>query len=509
MTLNPKASAWLEGRGIDPEICALMQLYSGKRVSTGDDGSEVVPDPGGDLLVYPYMEGGSEVAAKYRGKPRDDGSKVFWQKADAKKTFWNADVLNDPALQQDGYPLVITEGEMDALSFLTVKHPFTVSVPNGAPAARDVHGKPLAPVPHDAEDVDPANDNAFSYLFENWDRLARVKRFILATDADEPGIRLRDELARRLGRVRCSFVNYPKGTKDANEVLTKYGPEAVLQLIDGAQPYPVKGIYRFSEFPDEGERPVYSTGWPSLDLPVANGHASVMLERGIFVTVLGMPEGGKSTWTTQLAYNLAHRHGWNIGIASPEMRPWRLRNLLRTCFLYKPKSEWQAAEVSQADAFLDNHFTVIYADSTNEEEEPTLEWLIQRADDAVIRNGLNVLIVDPWNDLEHRRDKNENVTEYTNRAIRALKRFARARDVLVIVVVHPTKEAGRGGPAEMSLYDAEGSSHWVNKPDIGLIIRRDYDTGAMVLCGKKFRFRQYGRRGEAFFRYNEILEIFE
>ena len=47
----------------------------------------------------------------------------------------------------------------------------------------------------------------------------------------------------------------------------------------------------------------------------------------------------------------------------------------------------------------------------------------------MVRDGANMLIVDPWNEVEHRRRGNESVADYTNRAIRSFKRFASSYDV--------------------------------------------------------------------------------
>ena len=65
----------------------------------------------------------------------------------------------------------------------SVKHsgfPFTVSVPDGAPPARDGQGN-LVPVPEGADDVEPEHDEKYRYISNNWPRLEKVKRFILAT----------------------------------------------------------------------------------------------------------------------------------------------------------------------------------------------------------------------------------------------------------------------------------------------------------------------------------------
>jgi twinkle protein len=510
MMLNPKAEAWLEARAIDLEIASRMGIYSGRREQVGDE-ANVIPDPAGDILVFPYLEAGADVAAKYRGRPRADGSKVFWQRAGGRKTFYNADILDDPALIDGSAALVIAEGEPDCLAVLTAGYPFAVSVPDGAPADKDANGRPLAPVPHGADDIDPANDAKYSYIQNNWDRLSKIKRFVLFTDNDGPGHRLRDELARRLGRVRCSFVSYPDcgGKKaDANEILIQHGPAVVLATIDSATPIPVRGLHRMSDFPEEPDLRPVTTGFGRLDLPVQKGMAGLMLERGLFMTVLGKPESGKSTWTTQLATNLARIHGWNVAIATFEMRRRQMYRLLVAAYKGKRLEDLTTAERAATDNFINSRFTFIHSDSVDEGDDPTIDWILDRAADAVIRDGTNVLIVDPWNEADHHRRPNESLTEYTGRAIKKMKRFANHYSVLLIVVIHPTKEGGLKQSGELSLYDASDSAHWVNKADLAVLIDRDYQNEMTTVKVGKVRYRVTGRKGETTLAYVPELEIF-
>src|SRR5215208_2037834 len=257
MTINPQAVEWLQARAIDPETASRMGIYTAGR---GPDG-EPRPDPAGNILVFPYMDGGSEVNAKYRTL----GEKRFWQRKDARKTFFNADVLDDPALERGDHALVITEGELDALAAIQSGFPFTVSVPEGA------------------DDVAPEHDEKYRYIFNNWPRLQKVKRFILAADGDEPGWRLAQELARRLGRARCSFVTYPQGCKDLNEALEKYGARGVAACFSRAKPFPVKGLYKLSDFPDAGSIRTYSTGFATLDPSTDRSAPYLQLYQGCFM----------------------------------------------------------------------------------------------------------------------------------------------------------------------------------------------------------------------------------
>ena len=69
-------------------------------------------------------------------------------------------------------------------------------------------------------------------------------RIIIATDMDEPGNALAEELARRLGRERCWRARWPDQLKDANDVLVNKGVDAVAAAIKGADAFPIRGLFR-------------------------------------------------------------------------------------------------------------------------------------------------------------------------------------------------------------------------------------------------------------------------
>lgn len=509
--LNPKAIEWLESRAIEAETAIHLGLYTARRVS----GGEPEPDAAGNILVFPYLDRGEVVNAKYRGRA-PDGSKRFWQRSGARKTFFNADMLDDPALEAGQAALVITEGELDALATIQAGYPFSVSVPDGAPPARDDQGNLIA-VPEGTDDIDPEHDEKYRYVFNNWDRLKRIKRFVLATDGDEPGQRLAQELARRLGRSRCAVVSYPpepvvpdadgvlRPAKDLNEVLQHYGPDAVLACIHRAKPFPLKGLYKLSDFPERPPLQALSTGFPQLD-------PYLRLYRGAFVVVSGLPGGGKTALFTQIAMNMARNHGWRIAVASFEMpvRPV-LENMLIGFLLDKPRAQWTRAECDAAREFINEHFVFIALSPEDEDTESDIHWVIERAEEAVIRDGVSMLLLDPWNEVEHKRRPGENVADYTNRAVRSLKRFASVYDVCTVVIAHPTKAAGvavRSGDA-LSLYDISDGATWANKAELGVMIHRDPQViGAANVGIRKVKFHETGKIGDVPLMFDPELRAF-
>jgi twinkle protein len=123
---------------------------------------------------------------------------------------------------------------------------------------------------------------------------------------------------------------------------------------------------------------------------------------------------------------------------------------------------------------------VIAHTARDEDTELDLDYIIELAKVAVLRDGVKLLCLDPWNEIEHKRGKEETETEYTGRAIRSLKRFAINYDCAVWLVAHPRKPHGDGNPKPPSLYDLAGSAHFANKADYGLIIHRDDLSGTEI-----------------------------
>ena len=477
--LDNAALNFLDGRSLDPEVADRYGMHSGNITSLKR----------GSALAIPYLENGRLISTKFRMLPKER----FWRDPPgARKILWNVDCLDDPALEDGRMALVITEGELDALAAIQCGFPLAVSVPDGAPPAS------LHDVQHDSGA--PDQDGRLSYLWDARDSLRRVKRFIIATDNDGPGHRLRDELIRMLRASRCAVVDYPFDCKDINDVLHKHGPAAVTSTLNCATACPVHGLYRLDAYPDQGELQTFSTGWPLLDQ-----HCRMFA--GEFMVITGIPGHGKSSFALQLLANAAQIHGFRSAMFSPEMR---VMPIIRDRF-----RAFRAGKVGYAgpetDAWINDMFLFIGADPYRRdfEEAFSLDWIIDKATDAVLRDGIKILLIDPWNEIEHAREKGEAVTDYTGRAIRRLREFASERGVIVIVIAHPTKMAkAKDGTIDCpTLYDISDSSHWANKSDHGIVIHRGPINTEVIV--QKCRFDEAGSSGKVRMLFDPALHRFD
>lgn len=429
--LHPKHAAWIEARGISVDLAAKFGLTTEHR-------------NGAAWLSVPYVEWGKLVNHKYRLT----SEKRHMMDPDAPLVLWNHDCL----IEDSDQPLVICEGEWDALTAVQLGWR-AVSVPNGAPSA---------------ETDDPANAKRYEFLWRARDQLNRVSKIILAVDDDPAGKALRADLIALLGADRCAFVDYPFPTKDLNEVLLEYGSDAVHKALREAKSVPVDGLYRLSAFPDMPD----IRGIP-LGIDVMDGKIEIV--PGTLTVFTGYANMGKTTITnTVIAY--AVMRGWHVCVGSFETAPKpilrdHIARALIGCSAYDFPNHPQRGD---AYATLEKQVMVI-SNSLNEDLEIDIDGLLELARTAAVRDGCKLFIFDPWNEVEHKRRKDETGTEYVGRAIRAVKRFARTHNVAVWIVAHPTKPQ-KGINQMPSLYDVSDSANWSNKADYGLVYHRKDKT---------------------------------
>lgn len=477
MTMNNNVLEWLGARGLDAELADKMGLASERRA-------------GGDCLVIPFKRAGDIVRRKYRTLEPGGGPKWTQDKGGVRCAF-NEDALRDPSLHDQ--PLIITEGELDCLAALQSGFARSISVPDGAPP----------PGERDKEDLETGSKYAWIEEVRPFLSTALCPEIIIASDGDENGAAMLHDLALLFGKARCKFLTYPKGRKDRgrerckdlNEVLEDYGQKGVVETINRASYVAMPGVYRMSDLPP---LPAMTIWEPRHSLFAENFKCRL----GDFSVVTGTPGFGKSTFVNDLFCGIADDHGAVVAWASFEQEPQRdHRRALRSWFLQLKEWDSQPEERATADRWIDQHHRFIVP---AEDDDVTLEWLIERMEVAVLRERASIIVIDPWNEIEHNRRRDESETEYTGRAIRTLKRFAKAFKVHICVVAHPTKSAkdGDGNYRMPTLYDIAGSANWYNKADLGVIVHRETPDSTIIKVQKSRYHEVIGKPGEVRMAYN-------
>jgi len=472
--LSGKYLNWFSERGITPNTLQQFKVTQAM---------EWMPKAGAtvETICFNYFVNDTLVNIKYRAENKD-----FKLSKDAELVFYNAD-----SMKGRDY-VVITEGEIDCLSVYQSGAKSVISVPNGA--AKGVQ--------------------KLDYLNNCWDMFSDKTNIILMVDNDGPGINLRDELARRFGYDRCFKVEYPSDCKDANDVLVKHGPLKIAEMIKNASEFPIEGVFSMSEMVED-VRAYYNTGYPvgiKVGIPVFDDHLSFML--GQFTTITGIPGSGKSEFVDYLMSESAKNHNWSWGVCSFENQP---SSLHVTKIMEKYAGKAFSKQFNDEDRispemfdrainFVDAHFYFININKV----DVTLEGILEKTKELVLRKGIKGLLIDPWNYIEHKGAKGQTETQYVSECLTKIKAFALTHGIHIFLVAHPLKMPKTGGKYEVpTLYNISGSAHFFNKTDNGLTVYRDLDTKIVDVHIQKVRYSWLGKIGVASFLYNLTTRQYE
>lgn len=294
--------------------------------------------------------------------------------------------------------------------------------------------------------------------------------------------------------------------------IARYSPEAPIQAVE---PEYGEGIYTVNDLSDavddlyeQGLTAGASTGWRNLD-------QYYTVKRGQWTILVGVPSHGKSSWLDALLVNLAIQHGWKFCICSPENQPIQ-RHIasLMSQWAGEPFSSGLVERMSprtkdEAKAWVQEHFVFILPML----KSFTVEGVLDLVSEVKSRRPVDGIVVDPWNELEHSRPSGMNETEYVSQSLSFLRKYARAQDLHLWLVVHPTKlqkDRNTGTYPVPTLYDAHGSAHFRNKADMGVVVWRDLqdDSKPTEIHVQKVRFKECGSVGIAELYYDRVTGRF-
>jgi|TARA_R100000479_G_scaffold141921_1_gene77642 twinkle protein len=474
--------AWLENRGISKQIASKTGVVLGKK--------KYKP-----VIGFSYASAKGDVyAVKWRVA---NGDKIFWWEGNAQKLWGNNPKNKD--LEDVESTIVITEGEMDCLaikeSFKDYANIDVYSVPHGA-SSKITDGV-----------LDPSEDKKFAYLWEEREKFEGIERIIIATDNDEAGDVLAQELSRRLNIARCYRMDY-KGKKDSNDVLMLDGAETLRNMVLEAKPIPLHGLNSMDFYADEfqnlyeqGKPTGASTGYPSVD-------ELFTLSTGNLIITTGYPSEGKSAFIDQLIINLARQSGWKTCFCSFEKPPSLHAVQLSQILTGKPFFEGANERMNQeekdfAETWIKEH--ILFQDYKGG-ELPTIEAILEKGASAVMRYGIRVLVIDPYNFVHN--DKGGLETETISNILTKVQLFAKQHQCLVFFVAHPNKPFVRDGKKNVCTgVDISGSMAWFSKADMGLTVYRGEES-VEIHCWKA-RWGWNGRLGSVKLIFNPVNGRYE
>lgn len=412
---------WLtEDRKLDDALLADMRV-------------RVVDHPGlGEALAFPYRRGGEPYAAKFRSLPKE------WRSTqNVTRSLYNEDALRGDI----GQPVVIVEGEIDCLSCIQSGFPVTVSLPDGW----------------------TEEGNKTGPILEFEERLRKAPYIIVAGDNDKAGESLPRTVANIFNDHDVRYAQWPAGCKDANDVLRLNGEGEVAKALNAAKRIDPPGgiISGFTDMPPLSMRRVLKTGIREIDFRVA-------LELGAMSVVTGVPGHGKSTMTTFLADRIAKNENVKVGFMAFETHAHQIRDHLTRLMTGHPYDELAAHDQEGVAMELDGYFNIVHR-TYEDDVSHHLGWLSSMVHSLAMRHGCKLIIIDPWNELEHMPEPGESLTNYINFALQKIRQWAEKLEIHICVVAHPKKIDANFSRAPGG-YDVADSAAFYNKPSIGLTV---------------------------------------
>jgi twinkle protein len=459
--LSEQLVKWCAGRGIPQRTLIEFGITEEKQwlPQTGKESN---------CIVFNYFEGSKVVNKKFR-----DGKKNFTQSKDGKRILYN---VNSAIGSKELY---IVEGEFDVLAMHSQGITNVVSLVNGA------------------NDHDDQWINSEKYISE-------VTKFIIATDNDEKGLEVREKIAHRLGKFKCSFIDW--NCKDANGSLQNGTFD---EDIRSEQRFPVSGTFRIEDLKD-GILGLYNHGLPKTIAPMHQSMSKVKdifsVMRGHLVTVTGIPSSGKSNFVEWYVLNLVYDYSMKASFFSPEHQPMSLH---QSTFIEKSlgKNFWNNKDVERVtpediDRYVDWANEKIYVTSPDRGDVADWDWLLDKFKEQLFSYGIDIFIIDAFNKVLLPKG---NKLDAINEVLTKITSFAQTNDVIVFLVAHPTKmKKNEDGKMEVpTLYDVSGSADFRNQTHDGFTIHRLYEDiskgeeGCTEFHNMKTKYKFQGTIGDS------------
>ena len=452
--ISEKAVEYIQSRGISKPTIDKFMIFATEQFMPQTQKKE-------RCICFPYMRDAELINVKYR-----DGNKNFMLSKGAELILYNLHAIGEKR------HVIITEGEFDCMAVYESGFGVDAQVTSDGELMNEDFSKwAVVSVPNGAS----KGNQRMEYLDNCSDWLLGVNEFVIATDNDEAGKMLKDELIRRLGVEKCRILSYPleqvvpaknglnRSCKDLNEVLQYLGKQAVISCINSAEYIPVDGVFYLEDI---------------FQSMLANFKSGIVLapttrfkdldnffrwKKGDITLCTGYGNHGKSFFMLQLMLVKSIWDGWKWAVFSPENYPAHdFFDDLVEMYVGKWLADMNENEYSDACKFIDTHFFYVYP-----EHEHDINSIHEKFRYLVMKKGVDGVMIDPFNQLDHKQKAYQREDQYLSDVLKDIKRFALLNNVCYCIIAHPKNPSyniDKSLPV-VDMYDISGGAAWGNKCD--------------------------------------------
>ena len=431
--LEPDNTAikYLEARGISKEVADRYEIFTHRNHPK--------------WLVFPfYDENGALQTIKYRNMAFVKG-KSKWKEKFVAET---KPILFGMKQCVDFSTLIITEGQIDALTVAECGFKNVVSVPNGA--------------------------NGSSWIVHCYDWVNKFGEIIIFGDYEKGKITLVDMISSRF-KVPIRIVRKQDylGEKDANDILKMFGKDAVRKCIENAELPRMENVRDLSTVRsvDLNELETIKTGISEVD-KVTGG---MILGQVILLT--GKRGEGKSTFLSQMVCSALDQNR-SVFIYSGELPSFHFKrwldlqlagshNIITKINEFGVPSYSISEETVQRISDWYKGRAYIYDNSYIPSSTAEQETLIETIEKVIRQYNVQFVCIDNLMTAMESVEDKDNLYLAQSNFVGKLKELAIRFQVAIMLVAHPRKSK-----EEFVNDDVSGASEITNKVDIVMSYRR-------------------------------------
>jgi len=423
-----------------------------------------------EVYVFQYFDEKKELQfVTYRGIGKG-GIKGGCQ-ANTKSILWGMDHIDI------NKPVVITEGQPDAMIVWQSGYKNVVSVPSGAMNK--------------------------TWIDNCWQWLKSIKEFIIWADNDEPGRKSAIELQKALGVDRTKIIMH-NTCKDANELHFKQCAAAVLKLIQEGICETPQGIINMGMRKSVNiKQDTFKTGFNDLDKHLKG------LKTSQLTIVFGRDNEGKSTFVSQMIPSII-ASGEKVFLYSGELtddniEKWIMNQIIgdKKGMYNKKVDEWGEDiyivkdEIKQQirEWYKDKFFTFEKKIDITESN-----YLFKTLELAFKRYGVKFFVID--NLMTALEEESDSLNSEQSNFIKKCKKFSLSFNVHVVVICHPNKEKEEG--ETLTKNDVSGTKNITNAADNVIAIERVWES---LDYNSKFIDESYKKKDFKGYYYSAIMRI--